>query len=69
MKGEARPSESQMEYMVNYLDQHPNIVVKKLRKLKIYQNSIASWEKLTNILNNMWDRTVINDVKSWKTVS
>ncbi|KAL5242614.1 hypothetical protein ACI65C_010024 [Semiaphis heraclei] len=66
-KRQGRRNTQQLEFMVDYLIQHPEVATGKFTMLNAKNKLQGSWEELATHLNNMRNpNQAIKNVKSWK---
>ncbi|XP_043282269.1 uncharacterized protein [Venturia canescens] len=65
-KRQAKATSSQIDFMVDYFIQNPHVATGKFQSLHGKFDLSASWEKLAEELNQMWNDGRTKDVKSWK---
>jgi len=67
-KSQGRRNIQQLEFMADYLTQHPEVATGKFTTLNVKDKLQGSWEELSANLNGMKHSNHKN-VKSWKKVS
>jgi len=68
-KRQGRRNNNQIEYLVDYLIQHPNVASGKFMKMNARDALQGSWEELVGQLNEMRSSGQSEkNVKSWKEV-
>jgi len=68
-KRQGRRNNNQIEYLVDYLIQHPNVATGKFMKMNARDALQGSWEELVRQLNEMRSNGQSEkNVKSWKEV-
>ncbi|XP_050457844.1 uncharacterized protein LOC126854804 [Cataglyphis hispanica] len=63
---QTRASQKQIEALVTYLEQHPNLTSDTLSILNGHEKLQSDWEKLARYLNESVSNKTKKDVKSWQ---
>ncbi|XP_050457817.1 uncharacterized protein LOC126854791 [Cataglyphis hispanica] len=63
---QGRASKEQIEALVTYLEQYPNLTSDRLSTLNDHEKLQNDWEKLARYLNELVPNKKKKDVKSWK---